>query len=241
MTKSYKAILFDAGDTLVRLARPFAEIMLTVLAEAGFHTDRDRLEAAIREVFREADEARANMPVATQTSDEVAKAYWLDLYLEIGRRVGLPGLALAHVTPIYEYLLAEQPFVAVAGAEELLAWCKGQGYRLGLVSNWGTDLRDLLGRLGLARFFDTLVISAEVGMEKPSPRIFLQALKGLGVNAQDALMVGDDYVNDGMGAWAVGIDPLLVDVFDRFAAGTWPRVLSLADVKTYLEQGGVAK
>lgn len=241
MTKSYRAILFDAGDTLVKLARPFSGIMLEVLAQAGFHTDPERLEVALREVFIEVEDARSDMPTDTQTSDEVARDYWTDIYLEVARRAGMPGLDRKQAAAVYDYLLREQPFTTVAGARELLAWCREQGYRVGLLSNWGTDLRGLLGKLELAPFFDAIIISAEVGLEKPHPRIFTQALKALGAEAKDTLMVGDDYYNDGMGAWTVGIDALLVDIYDRFAAGTFPRVLALKDVRAYLEQGGVAE
>lgn len=236
VAKRYKAILFDAGDTLIHLSRPFPEIMKEVLAEHGLDSDLDALAEATEEVFLEAEEARANTHSGTQSSDADAEAYWTSLYAEVGKRARVPGFERRHAEAVYAYILGGQPFAPAEGAAELLAWCREQGYRLGLVSNWSSDLPGLLDRLGLAPPFDTVVVSALVGMEKPNPRIFLRALHDLGVKASDALHVGDDYYNDGMGAWAIGIDPLLLDRFDRYGRGEFPRVARLSEVRAYLER-----
>lgn len=235
MAKTYKAILFDAGDTLVHLSRPFPEIMGEVLEELGLEADVDALAAATEDVFLEAEAARANVQAGTQGSDQEARDYWTGLYAKVGKRARVPGFQPAHARAVYEVILGGQPFTSGEGASELLAWCRDAGYRLGLVSNWSSDLPELLDRLGLAPFFDTVVVSSLVGMEKPNPHIFLRALQDLGLKASEALYVGDDYYNDGMGAWAIGIDPLLLDRFDRYGRGEFPRVARLSEVRDYLE------
>ena len=237
MTKQYKGILFDAGDTLVKLSRPFPVLMKEVLAEHGLTADEDDLAAATWEVFGEAEAARANLPAEeAHASDEASERYWTGLYLEVGRRARLPGFGQAHARAVYDVILHEQPFDLVAGARELLQWARAKGYRLGLVSNWGTDLPRLLDRLELTPFFDVIVISAQFGMEKPNPRIFRKAVSDLGLSPSEVLYIGDDYYNDGIGAWAAGLTPLLVDNHDRYGAGEFPRVHDLGEVRAYLEQ-----
>lgn len=236
MATEYRGILFDAGDTLVKLSRPFPVLMKEVLAEHGLTADEDDLAAATWEVFGEAEAARANVPEAdTHSSDEASRRYWTGIYLEVGRRARVPGMGEAQARVVYDVILNQQPFDLVPGARELLEWARGRGYRLGLVSNWGTDLRQLLDRLELTPFFQVMIVSAEVGLEKPNPRIFRKAVADLGLTPAEVLYVGDDYYNDGVGAWAAGLSPLLVDNHDRYGAGEFPCVRNLAGVRAYLE------
>ena len=53
-----------------------------------------------------------------------------------------------------------------------------------------------------------LVVSEEVGISKPDPRIFVVALERAGVEAPEAVMVGDSWANDVEGARAAGIRPV---------------------------------
>lgn|SRR5487761_414336 len=64
-------------------------------------------------------------------------------------------------------------------------------YRLGLVGNQGSQARALLERADLLRYFDAVVLSSEVGIEKPDTRIFQLALEMLDAQPVDAAMVGD--------------------------------------------------
>ena len=63
---------------------------------------------------------------------------------------------------------------------------------MAVVSNFDTRLRPLMHSLGLEPLFDSLVISAEHGIEKPNPRLFEAACDELGVDPADAVHVGDD-------------------------------------------------
>lgn len=84
---------------------------------------------------------------------------------------------------------------------------KAAGYRLGLVSNYnhGGVLREALARLGLLGSFDAIVVSGEVGVLKPHPRIFHAATDALGVTPSEAVMVGNDLDADVKGARSAGL------------------------------------
>lgn len=64
-------------------------------------------------------------------------------------------------------------------------------YKIGLLSNAWDDLRRKLVRWGLTDLFDDVVNSAEVGLAKPDPRIYLLALERLGVAPAEAVFVDD--------------------------------------------------
>jgi putative hydrolase of the HAD superfamily len=118
-----------------------------------------------------------------------------------------PGLArdpFALARRIRDELPAElRPDPAIARALDRLA---GSGLRLALISNGGPGQRRKLehARLPLDRFA-AIVISSEVGLAKPDPRIFALALQRLGLESDEVLMVGDSPEHDIAGARAAGI------------------------------------
>ncbi len=82
---------------------------------------------------------------------------------------------------------------------------------LALVSNFDhpPHVYLLLSELGLARFFDSVVVSGEVGVEKPDPRIFAMALAQTGLEPREVIYVGDT-AEDVQGALAAGLCPILI-------------------------------
>ena len=68
-------------------------------------------------------------------------------------------------------------------------------YKIGLISNAWSDLRDFLVREKMIDIFDHIIISAEVGVAKPEAKIFQIALEQAGVGPQETVFVDDFYVN----------------------------------------------
>jgi putative hydrolase of the HAD superfamily len=97
----------------------------------------------------------------------------------------------------------------LASAAALLESLRDRGLKTGLVANSWPDpariLRADAKALGLAAHLDALVVSAEVGVRKPAPEIFLRACDELGVDPAAALFVGDDLRHDVQGAAGVGM------------------------------------
>ena len=81
-----------------------------------------------------------------------------------------------------------------------------ENYRLALLTNGAPDLqREKIQGANLARFFDAILISGEVGIGKPDCRIFKIALDALAVSPSEAVMVGDSLARDILGAQRVGL------------------------------------
>jgi len=82
-------------------------------------------------------------------------------------------------------------------------------YKTALLSNAWPDLRQKIYReWKLADAFDELIISSEVGLSKPDPRIFRLALERLQVNAAEAVFV-DDFIENITSAQAEGLQTIL--------------------------------
>lgn len=86
------------------------------------------------------------------------------------------------------------------------------GVRLYVVSNWDILLEGVLTDLGWRDYFDSVIVSAVVGSEKPERDIFEEALRMSGkVNRrEDVIHVGNDPVTDIRGAAQSGLDTMLV-------------------------------
>jgi len=99
-----------------------------------------------------------------------------------------------------------QSVVARAGLAETLAALHAQGMRLGVVTNGEVAFQaPKITQLAIGRYLSTAVISEAVQVQKPDPRIFTHALAEVGCPARHTWFVGDDPINDILGAAGVGL------------------------------------
>jgi putative hydrolase of the HAD superfamily len=82
---------------------------------------------------------------------------------------------------------------------------------LDVISNFDSRLHRILAGLGIAGHFDEIFVSSAVGHAKPDPRIFQAALQRHGLDAAEAVHIGDSETNDLRGARSVGLKAILVD------------------------------
>jgi putative hydrolase of the HAD superfamily len=105
---------------------------------------------------------------------------------------------------------AANPFIA--GADEALAEL-GSRFRLGIVTNGIPDVqRTKLVNTGLTDRFETIIVSGELGIGKPDPRIYQAALDGIGATAGETIMVGDNFRRDVTGAQDAGIRGVWISI-----------------------------
>lgn len=76
-----------------------------------------------------------------------------------------------------------------------------QRYQLAVITNGNADVR----RLGLGHYFEHILSAEELGVGKPDPLPFQRALELSGVNADQALHIGDHPVDDIIGARRAGL------------------------------------
>jgi epoxide hydrolase-like predicted phosphatase len=122
--------------------------------------------------------------------------------------------------------LISRLFAGMRPDDEMLAAvraARGAGVRTGLISNsWGAGSYD---RALLDELFDGVVISGEVGIRKPEPRIYELGLAAIGVPAREAVFV-DDLPGNLKPARALG----MATVHHRSAAETVPELERLLGV-----------
>jgi putative hydrolase of the HAD superfamily len=120
-------------------------------------------------------------------------------------------------------------------------------YRLAVVTNTRIsgrrEVAEALRRVGLGSYFDVIVTSVDVGCEKPGGKIFQCALDALGVQADEAVMIGDRVDTDIAGANRLGIKTILHRWRNRYPAANPKsfskpsyRVSSLLEVEVVLKR-----
>ena len=107
-------------------------------------------------------------------------------------------------------------------------------FKVGLITNWdhGPRMHRLVDQLGIRRLLDDVVVSDDVGVAKPDPRIFRVALGRLDVPASAAVYVGDMDL-DARGALDAGLHPVLVR---RGGRGDWGSYSEAVDCSYDLEK-----
>jgi len=222
-----RAILFDAGDTLIAYRRPLRILLQDFFIQHDEILKRDSIAEALLAV----DPRHHTLVHQTRTvADE--QRMWVELARDLldvllpRRRDLYPALA-QWFTDGYRHL---KVFRDVGPTLRRL---RARGYRLAVVSNWEPSLPLTLDRLGLGKYFDTVVASAAEGVWKPDPRLFEIALGRLGVPAPEALCVGDHIERDIEAARAAGLSAVLLDRFDDHPGYT-PRVRTLVGLLEFL-------
>jgi HAD superfamily hydrolase (TIGR01549 family) len=79
------------------------------------------------------------------------------------------------------------------------------GYRLGVIANQPTAVREAMQRDGLVAFFEVWGVSDDLGLQKPDPALFVHAMGTAGVEPARAVMVGDRLDYDVRPAKAAGM------------------------------------
>ena len=101
-------------------------------------------------------------------------------------------------------------FSLLEGAEELVRYLAAK-YPLTVVTNGFVEVQyEKFDKSGLRNCFSHIVLSEEVGYQKPNPRIFEEALRMNGLQAEDVVMIGDSWNSDIQGAINAGIDQIWI-------------------------------
>lgn len=210
-----KLLLLDLDDTLLQDLPVSRAVLEDLGRKAGVEGFFARVKARAEALFREAP----FYPWAEAIGHSALEALWA--------RYSTPGLRAlaAWAGPFRERVFREaleeagaperarelaeaffrerRRYPLYPEAEAFLAEARRRGLALALLTNGVPDLqREKLVGAGLAHHFSLVLISGEVGIGKPDPRLFRMALCAFGVAPEEAAMVGDNPQKDVRGpAW----------------------------------------
>ncbi len=208
---SFKAVLFDANNTLWEWPSDSVDLIYGVLHFLEKPTDRDLLRtclAAANESWIDPQFLGIETNGQGAPLEEVQKLL-RKRDLELLRLMDIPDRTGLVRSAIQSAFASRRPALfpdVVPALHEL----RQRGIRMAVVSNGWQQPYDA-ARLGIAGYFSSILGSAHVGYRKPMPEIFQRALQDLDVTPQEALHVGDSYDDDVVGARQAGVHPVLLD------------------------------
>lgn len=210
-----RAVIFDLGHTLwdyapTEQSRRLATLRLHArlideLGEATPHPielERSLLKQLERSIGKwYADGSRLDQP----TSDTFVRQALAALEAPASDRL------VDDVTQIFFGAELDVP-VVLPDTLSAIATLHAQDIAMGCITNTialHTSMEDLLVRLGLVRYLDSIVVSSAAGYRKPHASLFQRALDDLGVPPAEALFIGDRLLDDISGAKAIGMRAVL--------------------------------
>ncbi len=171
--------------------KPVAEVYAEVATKMGYSCSAKQVAERLPVLMREGKRLRQN--------DPTWRPFWAYVVTEA---TGCPDAELFEF--LYGYYARPTAWRIAPGAMECCEAVRSRHMKVAVISNWDLRLRALLASMGVLQWVDAVFVSAELGWEKPDPRIFRQACHTLGCEPAQCVHVGDSRRADVEGAWAIG-------------------------------------
>ena len=219
--RQIRAVTFDVGGTLIR---PWPSVGHVYAEAAAQHGLRNLSPESLNQSFAAAWRGKKNF--------QHTKEGWARLVDQTFAGLCEPPPSRTFFPSIYRRFAEADAWRIYDDTLPALEALASKDIPLAVISNWDERLRPLLRQLRLDRFFETMVVSCEVGFAKPSPVIFDHAAKMLRLQPEQILHVGDSANEDLAGAESAGFQALLIDR-DKTAVDA-ARIASLRRLEKFL-------
>lgn len=195
-----RAVFFDAGGTLLRTAEPVGRTYARLAGHYGWQAEEEPLDQGFRRTWKKriAEGAGGDGTLGREGWKKILKAS-----VEAG---GVPkGFPFEeYFEEVYAHFARPDAWRDFPETEGVLTRLHQLGVRTGILSNWDPRLRQVLAGFSWAERLDPVLISEEVGAEKPGRAIFRKAEQAGGLTAGECALVGDDPISDQRGAEGAG-------------------------------------
>jgi len=186
-----KVISFDVTGTLIEPNPSIGAIYGEVLSDFGIDIAAEELDLRFMAAFHQ---------VRKNPRKEITQESEMNFWQEVITIVLQKEVGSSTFEDIFERLwhtFADgKRWKTRPRLYRILQHLKDHGYQLMVVSNWDQRLHRIFEELDLNRFFDTIHISAEDGMEKPDPDWFARISTGLDLPSNNFLHIGDSISED---------------------------------------------
>ncbi len=196
----YKGIIFDLDDTLYDYKKCNEYAIEKVINYIINHNDKYKNYQYILDVYNKIS-IHLKDELKNTASSHNKSIYFKQLIEELKLNYSyFQTLNNLYWTNFYNSM------VCFEGVKDFIIWNKINGIKIGILTDYETEYQIMkLEKVELLNYVDYIVTSEEVGIEKPSVNMFYTILKKMNLQAEDVIMIGDNYEKDIMGALNVGI------------------------------------
>ena len=217
----FRAVLFDAAETLFTTRGSVGEIYGGVARKYGSKASPEAIQAAFREHFRGAGPLSAGEQ----------KQWWKNIVYAVFNDVGMIENFDRFFDEVYETFRDSQGWMLFPETLDVLHELKNRQLKLGIISNFDSRIYTVLESLHIRSFFDAVVLSSETGYSKPDRKIFEAAIQAIGLPPSEILFVGDSPKDDVEAGIQAGLTSVLIDRMGRHAdQKNLQRISSLTEV-----------
>lgn len=195
-----RAITFDAVGTLIIPYPSVGAIYAEVLKTHGGYSEPIVLDTRFGTAYK----------TLAQQSDKMDREFWKKV---VGQTLSgfCPRENLDKCFNDLWFTFAEgHRWKLLEGVKDNLVYLKTKGYQLAVLSNNDLRLCKILEEKGIADYFDAIFVSEEIGHAKPSFEIFLHVEKYLKLRTEEILHIGDNILEDYLGAKNAGWKAMLI-------------------------------
>ena len=200
-TSKIEAVIFDYGNTLIELGGE----QVVLLNDFLFKLVTSMFGACNKDSFAK---IRHDQILTPYSNEDFIENDRVGICIELIEKLYAEKPTKEQIESMLE--LKQSSFVDVITAppflETLLLKLK-ERYRLAFISNYpcGASIHESLKKNRLDNMFESVVVSGDIGVVKPHPKIFQKCLNELDISAEKALYVGDNWLADIQGAKRIGM------------------------------------
>ena len=200
-----KHLLLDLDNTLYLYEDPHNQAISTVLKT--FSNDFEFPLPEVEKTYRKARK-KNHLELPNRAASHNRLLYFQNLLELMGKR------SLDHGLKYYEQywntFLNEMQLSS--GVEKFFQTQISGGAKICVLTDLTAHIQyRKIAKLGISKYIDFIVTSEEVGAEKPHPYMFLKALNKLQCDVEDAVMIGDNWEKDIVGANALNIEAIWIN------------------------------
>lgn len=210
-----KAVFFDFGGVITEtiVAPALEDIVIEFLMKKGINLSRKQCDK-----IKEIQKRQVKYSLTTLIEIPIE-----ELLHDMMNHIGL-SISMKFIAECVGYFLERVKYELRKNVKEVLLALRKIGLKIGLISNSFTEFpRMIIKKENLYEFFDTIILSKDVRVRKPHPKIFTEALKRTSVSANEAIFIGDILEVDVWGAKQVGMKAVLIK--SRYNLNKWKNLL----------------
>ncbi|VDN05980.1 unnamed protein product [Thelazia callipaeda] len=233
--KKVKVVTLDALNTLVRLQEPPGH---TYAKFAKLITNVQYSGSDLNEAFERNFKKLSKMKSCYGYGENGEVEWWTELVKNCFADIGNKKIEINEVAHrLYEHYGTIKPWKLIdTQIHQHLKQLQDRSIRLGIISNFDKRLRNILDMLKLSPYFEVVLLSGEIGIEKPNKEIFTKAAKLFQITQMEEILhIGDDEEKDFSAARNAGARALLLDYSGQKNEPTNCVIYSLKELINWLQ------
>lgn len=202
MSHAIRAVLFDRDDTIAYTDQD-VQRQAAIWTAQKHQLEPQLVGHTLAQLWQEKTSDWWHL----RTLDQEAE-FWRGYGLELTKRLNLDEIHAPELMASFPY---ERYMKPVEGAHEVLSALRGQGLKIGVLSNTLPSIDRTLEAVGLADLVDVALATCTLGVHKPEQEAYLLAAEALELAPQEILFV-DDKPENVEAARQVGMQATLIDL-----------------------------